>query len=95
MEILNGFEHLFSNPTAVMFVFAGALVGMVVGAIPGLSASAAIAMIVPATFYLDPLSALGFLYVIGKSGRYGGSISAILFNTPGFQGSWPKQSEPA
>ena len=40
-------------------------------------------MIVPATFYLDPLSALGFLYVIGKSGRYGGSISAILFNTPG------------
>ena len=83
MEILNGFEHLFSNPTAVMFVFAGALVGMVVGAIPGLSASAAIAMIVPATFYLDPLSALGFLYVIGKSGRYGGSISAILFNTPG------------
>ena len=83
MEILNGFEYLFSNPTAVMFVFAGALVGMVVGAIPGLSASAAIAMIVPATFYLDPLSALGFLYVIGKSGRYGGSISAILFNTPG------------
>ena len=83
MEILNGFDYLFSNTSALIFVFLGAVVGMVVGAIPGLSAAAAIAMIVPATFYLDPLSALGFLYVIGKSGRYGGSISAILFNTPG------------
>jgi putative tricarboxylic transport membrane protein len=83
MEIINGFYYLFSNSSALIFVFAGAVVGMVVGAIPGLSAAAAIAMIVPATFYLDPLSALGFLYVIGKSGRYGGSISAILFNTPG------------
>ncbi len=83
MDILSGFSFLFSNSSALFFVFAGAVVGMVVGAIPGLSAAAAIAMIVPATFYLDPLSALGFLYVIGKSGRYGGSISAILFNTPG------------
>ena len=83
MEILNGFDYLFSNTSALIFVFLGAVVGMVVGAIPGLSAAAAIAMIVPATFYLDPLSALGFLYVIVKSGRYGGSISAILFNTPG------------
>ena len=83
MEIINGFYYLFSNSSALIFVFAGAVVGMIVGAIPGLSAAAAIAMIVPATFYLDPLSALGFLYVIGKSGRYGGSISAILFNTPG------------
>ena len=83
MEIIDGFSYLFSNSSALIFVFAGAVVGMIVGAIPGLSAAAAIAMIVPATFYLDPLSALGFLYVIGKSGRYGGSISAILFNTPG------------
>ncbi|NKX42369.1 hypothetical protein HGG71_13005, partial [Rhodobacteraceae bacterium R_SAG2] len=35
------------------------------------------------TYYMDPLFALAALYVIGKSGRYGGSISAILFNTPG------------
>ena len=61
MEILNGFDYLFSNTSALIFVFLGAVVGMVVGAIPGLSAAAAIAMIVPATFYLDPLSALGFL----------------------------------
>ena len=40
-------------------------------------------MLMPVTFYLDPLSALAFLYVVGKSGRFGGSIAAILFNTPG------------
>ena len=66
MEILNGFDYLFSNTSALIFVFLGAVVGMVVGAIPGLSAAAAIAMIVPATFYLDPLSALGFLYVLAN-----------------------------
>ena len=47
MEIINGFYYLFSNSSALIFVFAGAVVGMVVGAIPGLSAAAAIAMIVP------------------------------------------------
>lgn len=83
MDILNGFAFLFSNPMALMFVFIGALTGIVAGAIPGLTASAAIAMLMPVTFYLDPLSALAFLYVVGKSGRFGGSIAAILFNTPG------------
>lgn len=83
MDILNGFAFLFSNAWAVFFVVLAAFVGVVVGAIPGLTAAAAIAMLVPVTFYLDPLSALAFLYVIGKSGRFGGSISAILFNTPG------------
>ena len=83
MDILNGFVFLFSDPMAVGFVILGAVVGIVAGAIPGLTAAAAIAMLVPVTFFLEPLSALAFLYVIGKSGRYGGSISAILFNTPG------------
>jgi len=83
MDILNGFAYLFDNPTALLFVFIGAITGIVAGAIPGLTASAAIAMLMPITFYLDPLSALSFLYVIGKSGRFGGSIAAILFNTPG------------
>ncbi len=83
MGIIDGFAFLFSNPTAIGFVFLGAIVGIVAGALPGLTAAAAIAMLMPITFYLDPLSALAFLYVIGKSGRFGGSIAAIVFNTPG------------
>lgn len=83
MEILSGFVTLFSDPITVVLVFAAALVGIIVGATPGLTTAAAIAMLVPLTFFLEPLQALAFLYVIGKSGRYGGSIAAILFNTPG------------
>jgi putative tricarboxylic transport membrane protein len=83
MDILNGFSYLASNPTALLFVFLAAFSGIIVGALPGLTAAAAIAMVMPITFYLDPLSALAFLYVVGKSGRFGGSIAAILFNTPG------------
>ena len=83
MEIISGFATLFSDPVAVGLVFAAAFIGVIVGATPGLTTAAAIAMLVPLTFFLEPLQALAFLYVIGKSGRYGGSIAAILFNTPG------------
>lgn len=83
MDIVDGFAFLFSNPVALLFVGLAAVIGIIVGALPGLTAAAAIAMLLPITFYLDPLSALAFLYVIGKSGRFGGSIAAILFNTPG------------
>lgn len=83
MELLNGFITIFTTPETLTFVVLGALLGVIVGAVPGLTASAAIAMLVPITYYIDPLSALAFLYVIGKAGRFGGSISAILFNTPG------------
>lgn len=83
MEIFAGLATVFTSPDLIGWVFLAAIVGMVVGAIPGLTASAAIAMLLPITFYMEPLAALAFLYVIGKSGRYGGSIAAILFNTPG------------
>lgn len=82
-DLLNGFVTVFSNPTALGFVVLASFVGIVVGALPGLTASAAIAMLLPLSYHLSPLSALAFLYVIGKSGRFGGSIAAILFNTPG------------
>lgn len=83
MDIVDGFAFLFQHPTALLFVAMAALIGVIVGALPGLTAPTAIALLMPVTYYLDPLSALAFLYVIGKSGRFGGSISAILFNTPG------------
>ena len=83
MEIFNALAGVITNPMLMLWVLAAAIIGMIVGAIPGLTASAAIAMLLPLTFYMEPLSALAFLYVIGKSGRYGGSIAAILFNTPG------------
>ena len=86
-DILGGFVTLFSDDYAIWFVVLAAFVGIVFGALPGLTAAAAIAMMLPILIaYNDEiggLAGLAFLYVIGKSGRYGGSIAAILFNTPG------------
>jgi len=86
-DISCGFVILFNDPYAIMFVVLAAFVGIVFGALPGLTAAAAIAMMLPILIaYNDEiggLAGLAFLYVIGKSGRYGGSIAAILFNTPG------------
>ena len=82
-DLIGGFINLFSNTEALLFTFLAAFVGIVAGALPGLTASAAIAKLLPLSFHFGPLTALAFLYVIGKSGRYGGSIAAILFNTPG------------
>jgi len=83
MDIFYELAGVLTDPTLLGAILLAAVVGMIVGAIPGLTASAAIAMLLPLTFYMSPLFALAFLYVIGKSGRYGGSIAAILFNTPG------------
>ena len=86
-DISCGFVVLFNDPFALLFVLLAAIVGIIFGALPGLTAAAAIAMMLPILIaYNDEiggLAGLAFLYVIGKSGRYGGSIAAILFNTPG------------
>lgn len=86
-DISCGFVTLFADPYALIFVALAAFVGIVFGALPGLTAAAAIAMMLPILIaYNDEIGALSglvFLYVVGKSGRYGGSIAAILFNTPG------------
>jgi len=86
-DIIGGFGTLFVDPYAIWFVFLASFVGIVFGALPGLTAAAAIAMMLPILIvYNDTiggLAGLAFLYVVGKSGRYGGSIAAILFNTPG------------
>ncbi|MDA0655063.1 MAG: tripartite tricarboxylate transporter permease [Proteobacteria bacterium] len=81
--IIDGFIALFSSGWAIFYAILGTIVGLLAGATPGLTASAAISMIIPLSFYLEPLSALIFVYTIGKAASFGGSIPAILFNTPG------------
>lgn len=83
MGIVDGFSALFAHWQPVMFALVGTLVGLVAGALPGLSGSATIALLIPLTFYMDTLSALVFIYTISKAADFGGSIPAILFNTPG------------
>jgi putative tricarboxylic transport membrane protein len=67
----------------LLLVFVGALWGIIGGALPGISTSAAIALAAPITFGLDPALALIFLGAVYTGGTYGGSITATLLNTPG------------
>jgi len=83
MGIITGFETLFSGWQPVFFAILGTAIGLFAGATPGLSASAAISLLIPVTYYMDTLPALVFIYTISKAASFGGSIPAILFNTPG------------
>jgi putative tricarboxylic transport membrane protein len=80
--ILAGFLDTFTL-TNIAFIFLGVTMGVFVGAVPGLNGPMAIALAVPMTYYMPSLAAISFLIGINKGGTYGGSIAAILLNTPG------------
>jgi putative tricarboxylic transport membrane protein len=61
----------------------GSIGGVIIGAIPGVGAAVAIAILLPATFSLDPIVGLTVLLGIYGSSMYGGAIPAVLINTPG------------
>ncbi|MDB2662640.1 tripartite tricarboxylate transporter permease [Paracoccaceae bacterium] len=64
-------------------VIIGVIAGIVVGAMPGLSATMAISVLVPFTFGLEPLVALGLMAGIYNGAMYGGAIPAVLLRIPG------------
>ena len=86
MEILNnlglGLETAFTL-TNLAYCLIGVFVGTAVGVLPGLGPVATIAMLLPATFGLPPVSALIMLSGIYYGAQYGGSTTAILVNLPG------------
>ncbi len=70
-------------PDALLFCFIGVSVGMAVGVLPGLGALAAISLLLPITYYLEPTVALIMLAGIFYGAQYGGSTASILLNLPG------------
>ena len=71
----------------ILMMFIGVVVGIIVGVLPGLSPSIGVALMLPVTFGLDPISALVLLVSVYLSSNYGGSITAIAINTPGTPGA--------
>jgi TctA family transporter len=71
----------------LFYCFIGVLLGTAVGVLPGLGPIATIAMLLPITFKLEPISALIMLAGIYYGAQYGGSTTAILINLPGESGS--------
>lgn len=71
------------SPFNLLLAVLGVTAGIVIGALPGLSATMAVAVLVPITFGMSPEAALIMLGAIYTGAIYGGSYSAILINTPG------------
>jgi putative tricarboxylic transport membrane protein len=70
-------------PSMLLLVLVGTVAGMAIGAMPGLSATMGLALLVPFTFVMDPTAALVLLGAFYMGAIYGGSFTAILVNAPG------------
>lgn len=81
-SIVAGFINLASLDVLLAISF-GILLGLAVGAMPGLSATMAIALLLPITFTMDPAPGISMLASLYIGALYGGSIPAILLKTPG------------
>lgn len=86
-NILSGFSSILAIGP-ILGIVLGVVIGIIFGAIPGISAIMAIAIMLPMTFYVDPIIGITMLLAVYKAGIYGGSISAILINTPGAAASF-------
>lgn len=80
---LEGFLSVATNPLVLLMMLAGVAVGIVFGAIPGLTATMAITICLPLTYAMESTSAIAVLISLYVGGISGGLISAILLNIPG------------
>lgn len=81
-SLLIGLAHVF-DPANFLFLFIGVFSGIVFGALPGLTATMGLALLVPFTFTMSPTAGLIMLAGIYVGAMYGDAIPAILINTPG------------
>jgi len=81
-SLIGGFGNAITLSN-LLFIAAGVVIGIVFGVLPGLGSVTAIAILVPVTFYMDPVTAIAFLVGVNKGGTSGGAIPAILINAPG------------
>jgi len=81
-SLLYGFQVAL-QPANLMYCFFGVLIGTLVGVLPGLGPASAIAILLPATFKVTPVSSFIMLAGIYYGAMYGGSTTSILVNIPG------------
>ena len=74
---------IFATVDNALVLLLGVIIGTVVGAIPGMTTVMAVALVLPFTFSMQPVTGILLLLGVYKGGIYGGSITAILINTPG------------
>ena len=80
--ILPAAQEIFTF-SVIGYIIIGVVLGYIVGALPGMNRTTAIALAIPFTFVMSPVAALSFLIGINKGGAAGAAVSAILLNVPG------------
>ncbi|WP_309133042.1 tripartite tricarboxylate transporter permease [Brevibacterium sp.] len=80
--VIDGFGTVL-EPGNLLYCFIGVLVGMLVGVLPGLGPSATLAILLPLTFGLEPVTAIIMLAGIFYGAQYGGTITSVLLRLPG------------
>jgi putative tricarboxylic transport membrane protein len=79
---LDGFV-LVVQPSNLLYCLVGVLIGMIIGVLPGLGPAATIAILLPITYTIDPVSAIIMLAGIYYGAQYGGTITSVLLRLPG------------
>ena len=82
-DVLGSAFALFATWQNIMILGIGVVIGTFVGAVPGMTTPMAVALTLPFTFALHPVTGILLLLGVYKGGIYGGSITAILINAPG------------
>ena len=83
MEYLVAGVNAALQPLTLLLTVAGVSLGLVISAMPGLTVSMAVVLLLPFTFYLESGPSLGLMLGVFVGGMAGGAISAILINIPG------------
>jgi putative tricarboxylic transport membrane protein len=81
-DVLLGLQNVLLPANAFMMVL-GVILGILFGLLPGISGVNGVALLIPFTFTLDPIAGILLLTGVYCGSTYGGSITSILFNTPG------------
>jgi putative tricarboxylic transport membrane protein len=82
-----------TNPYLLGLSALGTVLGILMGCLPGISSTMALAILLPVTYAMSPLTAMVFLMAVFSASVFGGSISAILINIPGTPGAIVTQLE--
>ena len=82
-ETISAAFSLFATIDNALALFVGVIFGTIIGAIPGMTTPMGVALALPFTFTMQPVTGILLLLGVYKGGLYGGSITAILINAPG------------
>jgi len=86
-ELLHATVTILTDPVTMALAVVATLVGIILGALPGISSTMTLAVLLPFSFSMEPGNAMVFLLGAFYGSAWGGSISAILINIPGTPGS--------